>query len=82
MKKYKHKLNMLEPGIKMLKAIGISAVLSIIFYFANKTLLCYLFGGLAALIGIILWILLIIEGHQDKVLNEQAIQERKKKGEL
>ncbi len=78
MKKYKHKLNMLEPGCKMIKAIGVSVVLGFIFHIAKIALISYIFYGLAVLLGIILWILLIIEGHQDKVLNEQAIQERRR----
>lgn len=69
---------MIEPGWKMIKAIGIFGVIGFVFYLIKVVLLCYLFSGLAALIGIILWILLIVESHQDKVLNEQAIQERLK----
>ena len=41
----------------------------------------HIFSGLAALLGIVLWILLVVESHQDKTLNEQAIQERKENGE-
>jgi Flp pilus assembly protein TadB len=81
MKKYKYKLNMLEPGWKMLKMIGIFGVLGFGFYIIKILLLCYIFSGLAALLGIVLWILLVVESHQDKTLNEQAIQERKKNGE-
>ncbi|BCN32303.1 hypothetical protein [Anaeromicropila herbilytica] len=81
MKKYKHKLNMLEPGCKMIKAIGIFGVLAILFYLIKVSVLCYLFSGLALIIGIILCVLLMIEHHQDKVLNEQAINERKINGE-
>ena len=81
MKKYKYKLNMLEPGWKMIKAIGMFGVLGFTFHIINIDLLSYIFSGLAALLGIALWILLIIESHQDKVLNEQAINERRKNGE-
>jgi uncharacterized membrane protein HdeD (DUF308 family) len=77
MKKYKYKLNMLEPGWKMVKAIGIFGIAAFVFYIINVDLLCYIFGILAALIGIVLWVLLMIESHQDKVLNDQAIQERR-----
>jgi len=72
---------MLEPGWKMIKAIGILGVIGLVFYIIKAVLLCCIISGLAALIGIILWILLIVESHQDKVLNEEAIQERRKKGE-
>ncbi|GEM_PF-5746987 len=44
MKKYKYKLNMLELGIKMIKAIGILIILSVIFYFSKLIIVCYLFG--------------------------------------
>lgn len=81
MKKYKYKLNMLEPGWKMIKAIGIFVVLGVIFHMTKVLLLCYIFIGLAVLLGMVLWVLLIIESHQDKVLNEQAIQERRKNGD-
>lgn len=81
MKKYKYKLNMLEPGWKMIKATGMFGVLGFTFHIININLLSYIFGGLAVLLGITLWILLIIESHQDKVLNEQAINERRKNGE-
>ena len=81
MKKYKYKLNMLEPGTKMIKAICIISMLSIIFYFAKLIILCYIFGIVAGVIGFILWVLILIEQHQDKVLYEQAIQERKRDGE-
>lgn len=81
MKRYKYKLNMLEPGLKMIKAICIFGSIGFIFYLCKLIILCYLFVVFAILIGFILWILLIVESHQDKVLNEQAIQERRKNGE-
>lgn len=81
MKKYNHKLNMLEPGCKMIKAIGIFGLLSFIFHVTKLVLISYIFGSIAALLGIALWILLIIESHQDRVLNEQVIQERRNNGE-
>jgi hypothetical protein len=69
---------MLEPGLKMIKMIGLFGVLGLLFYIFKVTLLFYLFSGLAVLLGIILWILILVEQHQDKVLNEQAFLERKK----
>ncbi|HHV29965.1 hypothetical protein [Acetivibrio mesophilus] len=81
MKKYRYKLNMLEPGLKMIKAIGIFVVLGITFYMTDIMQLCYIFSGLAVILGVILLLLLIIESHQDKVLNEQAIEEMRKNGE-
>lgn len=81
MKKYKYKLNMLEPGWKMIKAIGMFGILSFTLHILKIVILSYIFGGLAVLLGIALWILLMVESHQDKVLNEQAINERRKNGE-
>lgn len=81
MKKYKYKLNMLDPGWKMIKVIGIFGVMGFVFYITKIHLLCYIFSGLAVLVGITLWILLMVESHQDKVLNEQAIKERRSNGE-
>ena len=79
--KYKHKLNMLEPGSKIVKVIGLLVVLSLVFYFINAVLISVIFGCLAVALGIILWVLIMIEQHQDNVLNQQAINERKKNGE-
>ena len=81
MKKYKYKLNMLEPGWKMIKAIGLLVITAFVFYMLKLILLSYIFSGLAVLLGTILWVLLIIESHQDKTLNEQAILERRRNGE-
>ena len=80
MKTYKHKLNMLEPGLKMVKAIGILALLSLICYFCKVVLVSYLFGGIAVLLIAVLWILIVIEQHQDNVMNRQAMEEREKHG--
>lgn len=81
MKKYKHKLNMLEPGLKMVKAIGCLAMLSLVCYFLKAVRMSYLFGALAVFLAIILWILIIIEQHQDNVMNRQAIEEGEVKHE-
>lgn len=81
MKKYKYKLNMLEPGSKMLGAIGICLAVSFVFYICKVTFFCRFFFGLAMLIGFVLWVLLMIESHQDRVLNEQIIEQRRKFGD-
>jgi hypothetical protein len=80
-RKFKHKLNMLEPGIKMIKVIGVLIVLSILLKILHFTIIYYLCVGMSGLIGIILFILLLIEHHQDEILNRQALQERKKYGD-
>jgi hypothetical protein len=72
---------MLEPGLKMVKMIGLFGGLSLVFYCIHAVFLIFLCGSLAVALGIILWILIMIEQHQDNVLNQQAINERKKNGE-
>ncbi|KAB1437468.1 hypothetical protein [Candidatus Galacturonibacter soehngenii] len=81
MKEYRYKLNMLEPGTKMIKLIVGLIILSVIFYFTKLIVLCYLVSILAGITGFILWVLIMIEQHQDRVLNEQAIEERRRNGE-
>lgn len=81
MKEYRYKLNMLKPGTKMIKLIVGLIILSVIFYFTKLIVLCYLVSILAGITGFILWVLIMIEQHQDRVLNEQAIEERRRNGE-
>jgi hypothetical protein len=81
MKKYKYKLNMLEPGSKMIKGIALFGVAGFALYLWKIYFMCYIVCGIAVLISIVLWILLIIESHQDQVLNDQAILERRRNGE-
>ena len=73
--RYKYKLNMLESGTQMLKCIGIMLILGGIFYICNLKALSFFVWGLSGSLFLILIILLIIEAHQDKVLNEIAKQE-------
>ena len=72
---------MLEPGLKMVKAIGCLAMLSLVCYFLKAVRISYLFGALAVLLAIILWILIVIEQHQDNVMYRQAIKERESSGQ-
>ena len=60
--RYKYKLNMLEPGLIMMKIIGVLFVIGILFFLAGAVF--------AALL-----ILVAIEAHQDKVLNDIALRE-------
>lgn len=66
---------MLEPGLKIMKVIGLFGVLGFVFHIVKAVLLCYIFVGLAVVLGIILWVLIMIEQHQDNVLNKQALNE-------
>ncbi len=75
--RYKHKLNMLEPGTAMLKWIGILLLVGLVLRLFRLKLVSCIAWGLAGAIFLLLFILLAIEAHQDSVLNEIAAQERK-----
>ena len=75
--RYKHKLNMLEPGTVMLKWIGILLLVGFFLRLFQLQLVSYIVLGLAGAIFLLLLLLLAIEAHQDKILNEIAAQEHK-----
>ena len=81
-KRYKHKLNMLEPGTIMLKWIGILILIGLLLYIFKFKIVAYGAWILSGIIFVVLLILLTIEGHQDKVMNEIGIKENEKNGEL
>ena len=81
-KRYKHKLNMLEPGTRMLKWIGILILIGVLLYVVQFRIAAFFFFFSAGIIFVVLLILLAIEAHQDNVLNEMAIEENKKNGEI
>ena len=73
--RFKHKLNMLEPGTVLLKWIGILGAVGLALLLLHwKTLACCMLG-LSGALFVLLLILLAIEAHQDKVLNEIALRE-------
>ncbi len=72
---FKHKLNMLEPGIAMCRLICALVALGIAFLLMPiKIIIAF---GLAGLTLLVLLLLLIIEAHHDNVLNEIAAQQRR-----
>lgn len=73
--RYKHKLNMLEPGTVMLKWIGILLMAGLILWLLRLKLVSYIVFGIAGAVFLLLLILLAIEAHQDNVLNKIAAQE-------
>lgn len=75
--RYKHKLNMLEPGVRMLKYMCLLVLLGIIFSCLSLKTISYVLYSLAGILLIILFVLLGIEAHQDKVLEEIALKEKK-----
>ncbi len=75
--RYKHKLNMLEPGTVMLKWIGVLLPAGVVLWlFGVKIAACVVLGAAGALF-LLLLILLAVEAHQDRVLNEIASRENK-----
>ena len=80
-KRYKHKLNMLEPGIRMIKCIGILIFIGLLFYVFQFRIVAFCLCAASGIVFAILLILLAIESHQDNVMNEIAIKENKKNGD-
>lgn len=73
-KNYKHKLNMLEPGNKMLKLMAILLAGGLLTHFIHLyTVRNLLLVGTCLVLATLL-ILVAVELYQDKVLNEQAIR--------
>ncbi len=75
--RYKYKLNMLEPGLIMMKLIGTLFLFAIVFWVAKWHWLSVILGVLSGILFATLLILVAIEAHQDKVLNEIAMRENK-----
>ena len=50
MKKYRYKLNMLEPGLLMLKIMAVSGLFSLLFSFLKQDALSWIFGLAAFLL--------------------------------
>ena len=70
--RYKYKLNMLEPGLLMMKIVGALFISGIVFWAAKWHWLSIIFWSLSGIIFAALLILVAIEAHQDKVLNDIA----------
>lgn len=74
-KRYRYKLNMLEPGLIMMKIIGALFAIGIVFWVAKWHWLSMIFWFLSGIVFAVLLILVAIEAHQDNVLNDIAMQE-------
>ncbi len=79
-KRFKHKLNMLEPGTRMLKWIGILILLGILLYVFRFRTAAIGVWTVSGIIFAALLILLAIEAHQDNVMNDIVIKENRKNG--
>ena len=72
--RYKHKLNMPEPGTALLKWSGLFLLVGLALRLLRPSLASYIAFGLAAALFLILR---VIEAHQDGVLNKIAAREKK-----
>ena len=79
-KRYKHKLNMLEPGTQMLKGIGILVIIGLLFYIFKLNTVAICIWSVSGFVFAVLLVLLAIEAHQDKVMNDLAIKENRENG--
>ncbi len=75
--RYKHKLNMLEPGTVMLKWIGGLELTGFGLFLFQLKISAYIAFGLGGMVFLVLLVLLALEAHQDRVLNEIAAREKK-----
>ncbi len=72
---YKHKLNMLEPGTIMIKAVGALAAAGALLWAAGWYGIAGAALALAGAVFAALMVLVGIEAHQDRVLNDIAMRE-------
>ena len=72
-KAVKLKLNMLEPGVLMIKIIGIFAALGLLFWAFEWNKLCIASLAVAGGVTFILFVLLVIEAYQDNCLDQLFI---------
>lgn len=79
--RYRHKLNMLEPGIHMLRGCMLLAVAGGVCLRLGRRVGGVVLLMLAGLLFLILTVLIGIELHQDRVLNELAAQENQSREE-
>lgn len=77
MREPRHKLNMLEPGIILLKIMGALLLAGIAAQWIGADMISIIFLAAAGLILIVLILLLIIEQHQDIRMYLEAKKEDK-----
>lgn len=69
----KHKLNMLGPGMFMMKVIGVFAALGLLFWAFEWNKLCIASLAVAGGVTLILFLLLVFEAYQNNCLDELFI---------
>ena len=75
--RFRHKLNMLEPGTEMLRWTGILLMVGLALRLIGLKTPATIAFGLAGALLLLLMVLLAVEAHQDRVLNEIAMKEEK-----
>ena len=70
--RYKHKLNMLEPGLIMMKIVGALFLAGVLFWAAGWQRLAVIMLFLAGAVFAALLLLLAVEAHQDKRSEEHT----------
>lgn len=78
--RFRHKLNMLEPGTEMLRWTGILLMVGLALRLIGLKTPAMVAFGLAGALLLLLMVLLAVEAHQDRVLNEIAMEEEKAGG--
>ena len=73
--RYRRKLNTLEPGALMLKIAGVLALIGVVAHGLKMRLIAVILLSAAGLIAAALLILVRVELHQDRILNEIAQRE-------
>ncbi len=68
--RFRYKLNMLEPGTVMLKWTGLLGVSGFVLFLFHWNTATWCVLGLSGILFLVLLILLVIEAHQDRILNE------------
>ena len=72
-KHFRYKLNMLEPGIMMIRMIGVFAAMALLFWAVEWNILCIAALATAGIILLVLLFLIVIEAYQDNVLDKILI---------
>lgn len=77
----RQKLNILGPGVMMLRIIGIACAFGILFWALEITSLCVLFLAIAAVLMAILFILIVVEAYRDDAISDLLLSEFDEYGE-
>lgn len=75
--RFRHRLNMLEPGTEMLRWTGMLLMVGLALQLIGLKTPAAVAFGLAGALFLLLMVLLAVEAHQDRVLNEIAMEEEK-----